>query len=149
MLGFRWMDSVQAGSGLITHIEYRQDWPYIGSPTLVRKTLAGSGNGGLLNQVSNTYGCTDFVSPNGCTVTAGRRYFPYVSQSVETSWDLNGAVLPSVTSSQQYDSYGNPTQTVVSTSDGYSKTTATTYTNDTVNWFLGRLTKTTVTNATP
>jgi len=32
---------------------------------------------------------------------------------------------------------------------GYSKTTANTYSNDTTNWFLGRLTRAEVTSVTP
>jgi hypothetical protein len=148
-LGFRWTQAVQAETGLTSRTEYRQDYPYIGLPSLMKKTLAGGGNSGLLSQVTNTYGCTDFVSPSGCTVVAGRRYFPYVSQSTETSWDLNGAALPTIISSSQYDAWGNPTQIVVSTGDGYTKTTTNTYVNDTTNWFLGRLQRASVTSVTP
>jgi hypothetical protein len=38
---------------------------------------------------------------------------------------------------------------VVSTPDGFSKTTTNTYTNDATNWYLGRLTGATVTSTTP
>ena len=38
---------------------------------------------------------------------------------------------------------------VGSTPDGFSKTTTNTYTNDTTDWFLGRLTNATVTSKTP
>jgi hypothetical protein len=149
LLGFGWVEATQAETGILTATDYFQDWPYIGMPSRVRKVLPGSGNGGLLSQVTNTYGCTDFVSSSGCTVTAGRRYFPYVSQSTETSWDLNGAALPTIISSSQYDAWGNPTQIVVTTGDGYTKTTTNTYVNDTSNWFLGRLTRAAVTSITP
>jgi hypothetical protein len=37
----------------------------------------------------------------------------------------------------------------VTTGDGYMKTTVNTYTNDTANWILGRLTQTTTTSVTP
>jgi hypothetical protein len=148
-LGFRWQQSVQAETGMTARTEFRQDWPYTGLVSLAKKTLSGSGNGGLLSQVTNTYGCTDFVSGSGCTVAAGRRYFPYVSQGEETGYDLNGSALPTITTTSQYDSYGNPTQIVVGTGDGYSKTTTNTYTNDAANWFLGRLTRATVTSTTP
>jgi hypothetical protein len=57
--------------------------------------------------------------------------------------------LPTVTTSNQYDSFGNATQVVVSTSDGYGKTTINTYTNDTTNWYLGRLTQSSVTSVAP
>ena len=144
LLGFRWFEATQLDTGITTRTEYRQDWPYVGMPSLIKKTA-----GGVFNQVSNTYGCNDFVSSSGCTVAAGRRYFPFVSQSVESSWDLNGAALPVVTTSAQYDAYGNATEIGVSTSDGFTRKSVNTYINDTANWFLGRLTRATVTNKTP
>jgi hypothetical protein len=72
-----------------------------------------------------------------------------VSQTNASSSDLDGSVLPSSTTTYQYDSFSNPTQIVTSTSDGFSKTTANTYTNDTANWYLGRLNNATVTSTTP
>ena len=50
-----------------------------------------------------------------------------------------------MTTSYQYDSYNNATQVSVVNSDGFISTTANTYTNDTTNWFLGRLARTSVT----
>jgi hypothetical protein len=149
LLGFRWQQAVQVETGVTAYTEFRQDWPYTGLMAVSKKTLSGAGSSGLLSRVVNTYGCTDFVSGSGCTVATGRRYFPYVSQSVETGYDLNGAALPTITTTSHYDSYGNPTQIVVGTGDGYSKTTTNTYVNDTTNWFLGRLTRATVTSTTP
>ncbi len=49
----------------------------------------------------------------------------------------------------QYDAYNNPTQVVVSTPDGFSKTTTNSYTNDTANWFLGRLIQSQVASTVP
>ena len=54
-----------------------------------------------------------------------------------------------MTSSYQYDAFGNATQVTVAASDGSSKTTTNTYTNDAVNWLLGRLTAATVTSQIP
>jgi hypothetical protein len=55
-----------------------------------------------------------------------------------------------MTTATVYDLYGNPTSIVASTGDGYSKTTTNTYaTPDTVNWFVGRLTRSAVTSVTP
>ena len=54
-----------------------------------------------------------------------------------------------MTTAYQYDAYGNVTQMTVSTPDGASKTTVSSYTNDTVNWLLGRLTGSTVTSIVP
>lgn len=55
-------------------------------------------------------------------------------------------MLPTVTTSNQFDGFGNPTQITVSTGDGFAKTTTNTYSNDTTNWFLGRLLRATVTS---
>jgi hypothetical protein len=57
--------------------------------------------------------------------------------------------IPPVTTTYRYDAYGNATQVAASTPDGFSKTTTNTYTNDTTNWFLGRLTGASVTSTTP
>jgi hypothetical protein len=51
---------------------------------------------------------------------------------------------PTATTAFQCDPYGNATSVVASTPDGFSKTTNT-YNNDT-NWYLGRLTRATVTS---
>jgi hypothetical protein len=55
----------------------------------------------------------------------------FLTQSQASSADLDGSALPTVTTSYQYDQYGNATQVVVSATDGHSKTTTNTYTNDT------------------
>jgi len=57
----------------------------------------------------------------------------------------SGAMDPSVA----YDAYGNATQVVASTPDGFSKTTTNTYSNDITRWLLGRLTRASVTSVAP
>ena len=85
--------------------------------------------------------------PSGSS--AGKRYFVYVCRGVEQSWELNGVALPSVTTTNSFDNFGNATQIQVQSSDGYSKTTVNTYTNDATNWILGRLTRAQVTSSAP
>jgi hypothetical protein len=51
-----------------------------------------------------------------------------LSQNVLSGADLDGSALPTVTTSNQYDTYLNGTQVMVSTPDGFSKTTNNTYT---------------------
>jgi hypothetical protein len=149
MLGFRWMEATQAETGIVTRTEYRQDWPYVGLPSTMKKSIAGGGNGGILSQSSTSYGCMDFASSSGCTVGTGKRYFVYASQSTESGWDLNGAALPTIVTASQYDIWGNATQVSVTSNDGYSKVTDNTYVNDSSNWYLGRLTRATVTSTAP
>jgi hypothetical protein len=146
LLGFRWTEATEQATGLKSRTESRQDWPYVGLPSLVKKMQS---SGAVLSEATSTYSCINPATGGACTVSAGNRYFPFASQSVETGNDLNGAVLPTVTTTASYDNFGNATSVVVSTGDGYSKTTTNTFANDVANWFLGRLTRSTVQSVTP
>jgi len=115
---------------------YRQDHPYIGLAAARTKTL----NALPLSQEEMTYVASGL---------GGTRYFVGLGQSVLQSNDLSGTALPKVVTTYQYDVYGNPTQVKVATSDGSSRTTTNTYSNDTANWLLGRLTAASVTTVTP
>lgn len=148
-IGLRTMRATQVETGLSTQSDFRMDWPYHGLKSQIIKRTASGGSGGVLETTTNTYGCTDFVSGSGCSIAVGRRYFPNLSTQTVSSWDLNGAAFPTQTTTQQYDSYGNPTYVSVSASDGYSKTITSTYLNDTTNWFIGRLTQTTTVGVAP
>jgi hypothetical protein len=151
LLGFRWMQAKQVETGLTSYTEYQQNWPYTGLPSLVKKSLAGGGNNGVLSQITNSYNCNDAASTTAtpCVVGAGKRYFVYANQSVESGWDFNGAVLPVITTKTEYDSWGNATKVDVSTSDGYGKSTINSYSNDSSNWYLGRLLKSSVSSTAP
>ena len=58
-------------------------------------------------------------------------------------------VTRATTTYSNFDSYFNPQTIVVSTNDGFSKTTYNTYTNDTTNWYLGQLFQSQVTAIAP
>ncbi|MNR91269.1 hypothetical protein D3C71_198530 [compost metagenome] len=148
ILGFRWMEVKQSETDIVTRTEYRQDWPYTGLPLLVTKTAVGGGNGGILSEVSNNYGCQDFASSGNCTVGIGKRYFVYAQQSIESMWDLSGAALPTIVTESQYDIWGNATRISVG-GGGYEKVTQNEYFNDGANWYLGRLKKAVVTSVSP
>jgi hypothetical protein len=149
-LGFRQHDVTDASTGIKTSTLFRQDYPLQGLPTQVKVIQS---NGSLLKQITNTWNYAtyaDTVLPLTATTKGSKHNFPYLSNSVESNWDLNGAVFPPVTTTNTYDpAYGNVSTVAVSTPDGYSKTTTHTYTNDLVNWYLGRLTQSTVTSTTP
>ncbi|MFT3848690.1 MAG: SpvB/TcaC N-terminal domain-containing protein [Propionivibrio sp.] len=149
LLGFNWIENQQVESGVVTRTTYRQDWPYVGLPSQVKSSLAGSGNNGLLRQIDLSYSCLDPKTGAACSVAAGNRYVPYASQKVESGWDLNGAALPVTTSTQQIDAYGNPTEETVSRSDGYSQTITNSFLNDTARWILGRRLRTQIQSTTP
>lgn len=146
-LGFRWTSEKNLATGLEEYTEYSMTWPFLGMPNLRDTRLAGAGNGGLLKRISNTLaqglGSTDYSK------------FAYVSQSVEESWDLNGAQFPTVVSSFQYGlspQYGDPTQISVTTGN-LTKTTIHEYWPRSAfgsnSWIIGRLKSATVTSTKP
>ena len=143
-LGFRKMVSTDLQTNIVQTDNFRQDFPFIGMLESKSKTF----NGRTLNQVVNTF---QFLNSWDQSVV-GRIFAPYrirLSQSVESGSDLDGSTIPTVTSTYQYDKYGNATQVSVANSDGYSKTTNSTYSNDAVKWLLGRLSASTVTSQAP
>jgi hypothetical protein len=160
-LGFRWIKSQNAQTGMTELTNYLQSWPFTGLVSTQQKSLAGKGNGGTLSQRTVQYQCSDFVTAAGCSAAPGRRYLALVSQNELRQWDLNGTVMPTVTTTTFYDGntavgwsdlnaiYGNPTKVTTSASDGYSSTVVNAYTNDVANWLLGRLDTATTTNTTP
>lgn len=156
-VGFQWKQAKNKNTGLVTRTYYRQDFPYIG---FVDKVYNGDGTGANywnnLGSVTNTYSC---VHPNGltaCVAGANKRYFPYLSESVEKRVDLDGSPLPgSRTVHANPDAYGNlgTTSSYVLDSNGaatdYSKVVTNTYFNDATNWILGRLVKSVVASTGP
>jgi hypothetical protein len=135
-LGFRQMTVRDEQTGVEQVTTYRQDYPFTGLVASREKTLGTQ----LLNRSNNSYAATDL---------GGTRRYPFLTQSLEESWELTGAALPAVTTAYKYDAYGNATQVGVSTGDGHSKVTNNTYSNDATNWLLGRLTRSEVTSTTP
>jgi chitodextrinase len=159
ILGPRWSNATRPAIGSFaarsTYTVFDQLYPFNGLVAKSQDIVAGGGNGGILTEVDNTYQCySGSASPvptsSSCTLAKGLRYFPYTSKSVETRWDLNGTAVPTVTTTNTYDTWGNATGIVRSTSDGFTKTTANTYlAANTSSWILGRLSKASVTNVSP
>jgi RHS repeat-associated protein len=100
-------------------------------------------NGQIINESDTTYSVT---SANGV-------YQVNVDQSVDKSYELNGDLITTVaTAYSNIDAYGNVGQVSVTTTgngESFTKITDSTYTNDLSNWYLGRLTETTVTHQAP
>lgn len=93
-----------------------------------------------------------------CAVTA-RMQRPYLYKSVESGRDLNGAVLPVVTTVNTFDNAGNPTNIAITTSgtalglaQTFTKTTSNVYLPDQTSgdtWVLGRLQQASQRNTAP
>ena len=146
-LGFAQTSTTDLQTKVVQTTTYGQSFPYIGLMGTTTKTL----NTLTLNQTANSY---QFSNASGAATLSmpTQTSAPYrvsVAQSVSSSSDLDGSKIPTATTSYQYDAYGNATQVVVSTPDGFSKTTANSFTNDTTNWLLGRLTAASVTSVSP
>ena len=134
-LGFAALEQTDLQTGIVTRTQYRQDFPYIGQSTLVTQTTSG---GIELKRVENTH---------AVKAIPGGGQFVYLAYNKEQSKDLNGAIqLITETWNTYGDDWGNLTQTIVQTSDGFKKQTDSVYTNDAANWLLGRLTRATVTS---
>jgi hypothetical protein len=123
---------------------YRQDFPYLGQVASTTRSFGSQ----TMSQSTNTY---QFSNASGST-TISPSSAPYrvsLTQSDSSGADLDGSLLPTMTTANQYDAFSNATQVTVSTSDGFSKTTTSTYSNDTTSWYLGRLTRAAVTGVAP
>jgi len=165
-LGFRQTTTKDLQTNLLRTTNYLQSFASLGLTAFPCIGLTASQTKAIgaqtLNQTTNSYLYANKNGPSqsqscatggGSTLsTQSNTNAPYqvsVSQTVASSADLDNSAIPTVTTTYQYDGYGNPIQVVASTPDGFSKTTTNTYTNDTTNWFLGRLTNATVTSTTP
>ena len=141
-LGFRKFDATSVSTGIKVSNTFRQDYPFQGLPSSIVKTTIG---GLVLSQVTNTY--TDTLFPAS---VAGKHHRADLTQTVSSGSDLSGTALPSTTTTTSYDSFGNPLTINVATSDGFTKLTTNTYTNNSSNfWLLGRLTRSTVASTIP
>ena len=135
-LGFQKVTATDLQTNIVKTTTYRQDYPYTALAVSETQTLSGA----TLGTTANSYGSASL---------GGTRYQIFLTQSEASSTDLDGSALPTVTTSYQYDAFSNATQVAVSASDGHSKTTINSYTNDTTNWLLGRLTSAVVTSVAP
>src|SRR3569623_959008 len=106
---------------------------------------------GLPLQVDTFSGSTKLSTTTTAWDTIGN--YPYATKISQSAWDTDTAhtAFPTFTTTNQPpDAYGNILQTNVSTSDGYTTQTANTYLGaDTANWFIGRLSSSTVTKSVP
>lgn len=145
MLGFRWVEvedeRYRDVGGQTTTTWYEQEFPYTGMP---ERTVV-LGPGGVTNGVSETAYQTVATAVSGGTIFA-----PYAGDSVETTYELDGSMVVSVTNGiSGYDAYGNPGRVEVADSGGFRKITESSYSVDLQNWRVSKLTGSTVTHQAP
>jgi YD repeat-containing protein len=146
-LGFGQVTVTDPQTGVVQTTNYNLAFPLTGVIASQTKVAGGV----TLTSATNTY--------NGLSLGVGtdgvNRYFVELQKTVVVSKDLNGSGFPTATTTYTYDcdsgsacqgtsptGFGNATQVVVTLSDGSSKTTNSTYVNDTSHghWYLARLT---------
>lgn len=146
-LGFQQVSTTDLQTSVVSTTSYLQSYPFIGLVASATKKLGSV----TLSQTTNTYQVVN--ASGGSTVSSPAvTNWPYrvsLTQTVTSGADLDGTALPTVGTNYLYDAYNNPVQVTASTTDGFSKTIVNTYTNDTTNWYLGRLTQSTVTSIAP
>jgi hypothetical protein len=140
-LGFQQLSTTDLQTGIVETTTYRQDFPFTSQVAADQKTLGST----VLSQVTNSYASTAFTAPDNMH----HYYQAMVSQTIASGNDLDGSVLPQTTTTFNYDNYNNATLIKVCVSDGSAKTTNNSFTNDTTNWYLGRLVTSSVTSAAP
>lgn len=141
-LGFRYQKVTQVDADTNSTTFFRQDFPYIGLPCQVEKRITSTGT--LIGASQLSYAKKAYPTAGAALIQ-----YPYLAQSVEQNFEQDGSLVNTTTTTNQYDDYGNATQISVDSGDGHVKTTTNVYQNDTTNWFLGRLLRSTVTSITP
>lgn len=150
--GFGKMTSRQAQNGgvLTTASEFNQLWPYTGMSTKSVKTMTLAGGAEQkISETVNSFACIESLTGSSCAVKPGQVFFPYIRQSIEKTWDLDGTPYPWVSRSFNFDSFGNMVTNITSTGDGFSKSVTNTFSNNAAAWIVGRLTAANVVSASP
>jgi hypothetical protein len=161
------------GTNLTVFTQYLQDHPYIGiaSRSETRKGTLNSATAQLLSSTVNVYcdktantGAENVATETAPCPTTASITRPYLRQSVESGFDLNGASLPQVTTVNVLNSSGDAmtiTATVTGSVAGVGQTFTKVISNnydldntvcsadDNCYWILGRLNRATVTNTVP
>ncbi len=136
-LGFAWIEGEDQRAGVITTTEYRQDFPFTGR---VASTTQSLRDGTLLSHTDQSW--------TSQTLNGGLSHFPrLVKRSVEEyepNQGPNNLPVLITTTANTYDAWGNITNAVVTTAGGGEtvvKRTLSTYTNNTVKWRLGQVSR--------
>lgn len=156
-LGFRYQTVKEPNEDTTSTTFFRQDYPFVGMPCQTQNQITSTG--GFVSASQTAYGSSvllekiDQSAVADNTVIVGltlRSTFPYVTESIQQGFELgNSAAISTTKTSNRYDDYGNVAEVTVDSMDGHVKTTTNKYYNDSTNWILGRLVRSTVSSTTP
>ncbi len=146
MHGFQRISAWNKASGITEISDYATTHPYSG---MLEYSETRDASNRLLSTVSNTL--------NSLTPACGHAasgVFPYVETSIATDYEISPNIPVRVTeTTSTYDTCGNVTELSVATGGPsqapFVTSTINTYDNDTVRWYLGRLTRSEVTHSAP
>lgn len=79
---------------------------------------------GLYRDITKTTNQYEYKTLNG-----GKSYFPYVAQSIEENFELNGSLVTKQTTLNRYDDFGNATEIVIKKAKGAERHTTVTNNN--------------------
>ncbi|MBL4621078.1 MAG: RHS repeat protein [Immundisolibacteraceae bacterium] len=141
-LGFEYLKRSDVATGDYEQTGYRQAFPYIG---MVKNSGTWASDGSLRKFASFTL--------DSLNLNTNKTHFPFIAQSLDASYELPGVLgncqVNEVTQTSQYDDYGNLTDQLVTTSDGFTTHNVNQFTNNTTDWHLGRLSQSSVTKSAP
>lgn len=117
-----------------------------GHPSRQIKTLA---DGRIITDTQTLWASNSTTLPSGKQVWA-----PYATYSVTYDYEVNNGlasapIKTTTVTGQTYDAFGNLTHSLTDYGGGFTEETTSTYTNDTTNWWLGRLSDTVVKQTSP
>ncbi|HEX4860971.1 MAG TPA: FG-GAP-like repeat-containing protein, partial [Rhizomicrobium sp.] len=136
-LGYQQVTATDHQTGVVETTSYNMLFPLTGTVLEKKRTLSSV----VLSDTINAYLSVPAVP------VVGTPTFVYLSMSTVSGHEVDGTALPSTTTANTNpDAYGNIQTINVTVSDGSSKATQNTYSNDATNWFLGQLTQTVVTS---
>lgn len=167
-LGFRLTRTRELDADSLVTEEHSQVWPFVGMVTLRTTEVPKPGGGRqVVNKVTSALDYTNNCIDTARVVADGlaglpcigttKRFFPYVRVTKEETWELDNTVMPTVTTTNSYDRYGNALTIATETgfppaAPAFTKSTVNTYDYGAglvSNWLLGRLLTTEVTSTSP
>jgi len=140
-LGFAWRSSEDVSSGLVTTVQYRQDWPLQGLVDVAERAVRSGDTETTIERARHTYAVTPGVAVGISVVT-----------EVETraeSFELDGTPIGDMRTTRLFDAFGNATEELSELGGGYARRTSTAWRNDPARWLIGLAERVEVTGSAP
>jgi hypothetical protein len=154
-LGMNWQHVLDVDTNVKTESLYFQNYPFTGLPSAVVRKL----NGAKLAESNSWYSYRSFTgsTQDGTPSVGPGKYYQLLSdRKLDLTWEIGGAFKSGSSIKQlSVDVYGNVGAVLTESTDaagnatGWSKQATSSYSNDTTNWILGRVTRTTVAAGVP